>query len=70
MKDEMKYKIVKKGERFALPINGAGFQWISVEAENNGVVISLGPTGEFGVFINETKWREIAKEFEEKVKED
>lgn len=67
MKDEMRIRIVKKGEMITIPVNHSGYQWVTVKAEQNGVVLSIGPNGGFGVFINEERWNEINSQFQSEV---
>lgn len=67
MKNEMKIRVLRKGELAMMPLNLAGYQWVRMEPDENGVVLSIGPNRGFGVFIDETKLREILAEFEEGV---
>lgn len=69
MRDEMKITVVKKGEKAIMPINHSGFQWIVMNVDQNGIVLSIGPSGGFGVFINEERLREINEKFREEIKE-
>jgi len=63
MKDEFQIKVVRKGERVQMPLNHSGYQWATIEPEKNGIVISVGSTGAFGIFINEDKLRDIIAKF-------
>lgn len=63
MKDETHIQIVKKGDMATIPVNHSGYQWVSIIAEQNGIVITIGPGKGFGVFINEEKLIEIFEQF-------
>jgi hypothetical protein len=63
MKDEMKVRVVRKDEKSTIPVNHGGFQWVSIVAEQNGIVLTIGPGKGFGVFINEEKLIEIFEQF-------
>lgn len=67
MRDEMQVKIVKKGEDITMPINHSGYQWVTMTASSNGIVLTIGPSGGFGVFISEERLREIINQFNEEI---
>lgn len=64
----MQIKVVKKGEPFTMPLNHASYQWICQEAEQNGILLTIGPSKGMGVFITERRLREIIKMFEQEIK--
>lgn len=70
MKDELKIKIIKKGEIASMPLNHAGHQWVNFKAEQNGIILTIGPTNSFGVFLNEEKLKEIIEKFEKETKDE
>lgn len=67
MKNEIQFKIVKKGQPAVIPINGSGYSWITKKAKTNGIVISFGLRGAPGIFIPETMFRKFFAEFEKEI---
>jgi hypothetical protein len=64
MREEMKLKVVKKGEPTTMPLNLAGYQWIVAKPDEDGIVITIGPTQGLGLFIKKSRLIEVLKQLE------